>query len=144
MSQSFFVFPNMNPVAFSIGPVTLYWYGVMYLLGFLGALWLLNREVKLHRTSLTLDQVSDFLFIVFLGVILGGRIGYVLFYHFDYFLLDPLYLFRIYEGGMSFHGGLLGVICAIFYYSRRLKVSFLALSDLLAPTIPIGLAFFFK
>ncbi|MCW8998910.1 MAG: prolipoprotein diacylglyceryl transferase, partial [Kangiellaceae bacterium] len=95
-------FPNIDPVIFHIyGPISLNWYGLMYLLGFAGAWWMGTARAKQPGSPYTTEHVSDFLFYGFLGVVLGGRIGYVLFYHLDYFLADPVYLFKIAEGGMS-------------------------------------------
>ncbi len=139
MSDQFLQFPVIDPVIFSIGPVALRWYGTMYLIGFLAALFIANKAADKSRGVWTRDQVSDLLFYGFLGVILGGRIGYVLFYQFDYFLVDPLYLLKIWQGGMSFHGGLLGVILAIYIFSFKTNKSFLAVGDFVAPLVPIGL-----
>lgn len=134
-------FPNIDPVIFQIyGPIGLNWYGLMYLAGFAGAWYMGISRAKLPNAPFTPDQVSDFLFYAFLGVILGGRIGYVMFYHFDFFLVDPLYLFKIYDGGMSFHGGLLGVLTSFWFFSRKTKKSFAVISDYFAPMAPIGLA----
>lgn len=134
-------FPNFDPVILQIwGPIGLNWYGLTYLLGFIGAWFLGKSRSQLATNSFTSEQVSDFLFYAFLGVILGGRIGYVLFYHFDFFIADPLYLFKIHEGGMSFHGGLIGVILAGWYFSHKTKKSFFEIADFFAPMGPIGLA----
>lgn len=134
-------FPNIDPVILHIyGPIGLNWYGLMYLAGFAGAWYLGVSRAKLPNSPFNADQVSDFLFYAFLGVILGGRVGYVLFYHFDFFLDDPMYLFKIYEGGMSFHGGLLGVIFAGWYFSWKTKRSFSVIADYFTPMGPIGLA----
>jgi len=134
-------FPNIDPVIFRIyGPIALNWYGLTYLAGFAGAWWLGTRRSKLPNSPFTADQVSDFLFYAFLGVILGGRIGYVLFYQFDHFIADPVYLFKIYEGGMSFHGGLLGVLGSFWYFSWKTKKPFATVADYFAPMAPIGLA----
>ena len=130
-------FPTINAVIFEIGPLALRWYGVMYLIGFLAAFWLANR--RLSRTDWSKEQLSDLLFYGFMGVVLGGRIGYVLFYNFSVFLDNPLYLFRIWEGGMSFHGGCLGVIVATYWYAKRRGWSFLRVGDFIAPLVPIGL-----
>jgi len=139
MTDKFLQFPVIDPVIFSIGPVSLRWYGTMYLIGFLAAMFMANKAADRSNGSWTREQVSDLLFYGFLGVILGGRVGYVLFYQFDYFLSDPLYLFQIWQGGMSFHGGLLGVILAIFIFARKTKKNFLEVGDFVAPLVPIGL-----
>ncbi|MDO6840127.1 prolipoprotein diacylglyceryl transferase [Paraglaciecola chathamensis] len=137
MVSSYFTFPQIDPIIFSIGPLSLRWYGLMYLVGFAAAFWLAG--VRLSRTNWTKEQLSDLLFWGFLGVILGGRVGYVLFYQFELFLDDPLYLFKIWTGGMSFHGGLLGVITALWWFSRKAKCTFLQVGDFIAPLVPIGL-----
>ncbi len=130
-------FPQIDEVIIQLGPLALRWYGLMYLVGFVAAFWLANR--RLSRTDWTKDQLSDLLFWGFMGVVLGGRIGYVLFYNFGVFLDNPLYLFKIWEGGMSFHGGCLGVIFAAYFYSRKRQWSFLRVGDFIAPLVPIGL-----
>jgi phosphatidylglycerol:prolipoprotein diacylglycerol transferase len=139
MTDKFLQFPVIDPIIFSIGPVSLRWYGTMYLIGFLAAMFMANKAADRSNGSWTRDQVSDLLFYGFLGVILGGRVGYVLFYQFEYFLSDPLYLFQIWQGGMSFHGGLLGVVLAIFIFARKTKKNFLEVGDFVAPLVPIGL-----
>ena len=139
MTEQFLQFPVIDPIIFSIGPVALRWYGMMYLIGFLVAMFIANRAADKSAGEWTRDQVSDLLFYSFLGVILGGRIGYVLFYQWEYFLTDPLYLFQIWQGGMSFHGGLLGVITAVYIFSRKTNKSFLIVGDFVAPLVPVGL-----
>ena len=141
MVQEFIQFPQIDPIIFQIGPVALRWYGMMYLLGFLGALMLGNARADRPNSGWTREQVSDLLFYGFLGVILGGRIGYVLFYHFDYFLANPLYLFKVWEGGMSFHGGLIGVIIALVIFARSVNKKMLELGDFVSPLVPLGLGF---
>lgn len=136
-TQTHLSFPNIDPIIFEIGPVALRWYGVMYLIGFVAAYWLASR--RLSRTSWTKEELSDLLFYCFLGVIIGGRVGYVLFYAFSSFLENPLYLFKIWEGGMSFHGGCAGVIVAAWWYARVKSWAFLAVGDFIAPLVPIGL-----
>jgi len=139
MTTQFLQFPVIDPVIFSIGPVSLRWYGTMYLIGFLAAMFMANKAADRSNGLWTREQVSDLLFYSFLGVILGGRVGYVLFYQFEYFLTDPLYLLQIWQGGMSFHGGLLGVILAVFIFARKTQKSFLVVGDFVAPLVPIGL-----
>lgn len=133
---------NFDPVAFSLGPLDVHWYGIMYLLAFL-SFWLLANRMARGRawSGWSVQEVGDFLFYGMLGVIVGGRLGYVFFYSLDSFLQDPLFLFRIWEGGMSFHGGLLGVIVAMAWYGRRTKRSFWQVADFVAPLAPVGLAF---
>ncbi|MCW8831893.1 MAG: prolipoprotein diacylglyceryl transferase [Colwellia sp.] len=139
MTEQLLQFPIIDPIIFSIGPVALRWYGMMYLIGFLAAMFIANKAADKSQGVWSRDQVSDLLFYGFLGVILGGRVGYVLFYQFEYFLADPLYLFQIWQGGMSFHGGLLGVIIAVYIFARKSNKSFLAVGDFVAPLVPIGL-----
>jgi phosphatidylglycerol:prolipoprotein diacylglycerol transferase len=134
------VFPTIDPVAFSLGPLKVHWYGLMYLFGFVMA-WLLARwRVYHYKLDWTADQVSDLIFYAALGVILGGRIGYMLFYNTHQLLVSPWTLFKIWEGGMSFHGGLLGVAVALTVFSYRFNKPFLELGDFVAPLVPIGLA----
>jgi phosphatidylglycerol:prolipoprotein diacylglycerol transferase len=135
------VHPNIDPVAFSIGPVSVHWYGIMYLLAFATAWWLGLRLAKRPGSALKTKEVEDLIVYGALGVVLGGRIGYVVFYNFDTWMDDPLWLFRVWEGGMSFHGGLLGVILSTFIYCRRIGVSFYDLLDFVAVIVPPGLGF---
>ncbi len=139
MSQGYLEFPNIDPVLVSIGPLSIRWYGLMYLVGFAFALWLANRRADKPGSGWTREQVSDLLFAGFLGVVVGGRVGYVLFYNFDLFLQDPLYLFKVWTGGMSFHGGLLGVITAMFWYAKKNGRTFFGVADFIAPLVPFGL-----
>ncbi|MFM2486505.1 prolipoprotein diacylglyceryl transferase [Celerinatantimonas yamalensis] len=132
-------FPHINPIAFSLGPIEVHWYGLMYLVGFLFALFFANRHADKPDNDWTREQVSDLLFYCFLGVILGGRIGYVLFYQFPLFIAHPLYLFKIWDGGMSFHGGLIGVILAMLYFARKTQRRFFMVADMVAPLVPFGL-----
>ncbi|MEC4091122.1 MULTISPECIES: prolipoprotein diacylglyceryl transferase [Pseudoalteromonas] len=132
-------FPEIDPIIFSIGPLSVRWYGVMYLIGFAFAMWWANKEADKPNSGWTKDEVSDLLFYGMLGVILGGRIGYVFFYQFNLFLENPMYLLRIDQGGMSFHGGALGVIAGIFIFAWRFKKSPLAVGDFVVPMVPVGL-----
>ncbi|GAB58484.1 prolipoprotein diacylglyceryl transferase [Rheinheimera nanhaiensis] len=140
MSAAYITFPQIDPVIFSLGPVSLRWYGLMYLIAFALAWFLANRAAKKPGSGWTEQQVSDLLFVGFLGVILGGRLGYVLFYQFELFLAEPLYLVKIWTGGMSFHGGLLGVLLAMAWFAKRNNKAYLVLGDFVAPLIPLGLA----
>ena len=140
VTHSKYLFIAIDPVAFSVGPLQVHWYGITYLLAFLffwaGANWLVGNRSWWGWTS---QDVGDMLFYGMLGVVIGGRVGYVFFYSFDVFLQDPLYLFRITDGGMSFHGGLLGVITVMWWMARRHKRSFWEVADFVAPLVPIGL-----
>lgn len=133
--------PNIDPVAFSIGPISVHWYGIMYLCAFATAWWIALRRAKRPDIPLESKQVEDLIVYGALGVVLGGRVGYVMFYNFDTWLQDPLWLFRIWEGGMSFHGGLLGVVVSTLLYCRRIGVSFYDLMDFVAVMVPPGLGF---
>ncbi|QIW16715.1 prolipoprotein diacylglyceryl transferase [Pasteurellaceae bacterium RH1A] len=137
--QEYFIFPQIDPIVFQIGPIALRWYGLMYLLGFGFAYWLGVKRAKASNGLWTTEQVDQLLYNGFFGVVLGGRIGDVFFYNLDKVLADPLYLFRIWEGGMSFHGGLIGVIVAMLWTSYRQRKSFWQTADFVAPLIPFGL-----
>ncbi|AGH82180.1 prolipoprotein diacylglyceryl transferase [Psychromonas sp. CNPT3] len=139
MSASTFVLPTIDPIAISIGPLDIRWYGLMYLVGFVFAFWMANKQCDRSNGLWTREQASDLLFYGFMGVILGGRVGYVLFYQFPRFIDDPLYLFKIWQGGMSFHGGVLGVMFAIIYYALKNKRAILSVGDFIVPLLPVGL-----
>ena len=139
MNSGYLHFPEFDPVIFSLGPVSLHWYGLMYLVGFVFAMWLATRRANRPGSGWTKNEVENLLYAGFLGVFLGGRIGYVLFYNLPVFLADPLYLFRVWDGGMSFHGGLIGVILVMIIFARRTKRTFFQVSDFIAPLIPFGL-----
>lgn len=133
---------QIDPIAFSLGPVAVHWYGIMYLLGFGAAWWLGNRRIAAGRLpGVNADAFSDLLFYAMIGVVLGGRIGYMLFYTPDAFLANPALLFRVWEGGMSFHGGLIGVLIASLWWSRKHKLHFFDTVDFVAPLVPLGLGF---
>lgn len=132
-------YPNLDPVAVSIGPIAVHWYGIMYLVGFVGGWWLARIRAARAGSGWTPQQIDDLLFYIVLGVVLGGRLGYVLFYGFSGLLANPLSLFRIWEGGMSFHGGLIGVLLAMWLFGRRYGRRFFELTDFIAPLIPVGL-----
>lgn len=133
-------FPNIDPIALQIGPVAIHWYGLMYLAGFALA-WLLGRwRIHHHPCGLTLRDLEDIIFYGVLGVVLGGRLGYILFYKFGDYLGNPLSILYVWEGGMSFHGGLLGVTVAMLLYGRKRGLPLLLIGDFIAPLIPLGLA----
>ena len=134
-------YPAIDPVAVSFGPVRLHWYGVMYIAAFLAA-WLLGRcRAARPGSGWTADQVDDLATWAMLGVVLGARLGYILFYDLDTYLADPLEVFRVWNGGMSFHGGLVGVLSAALWWSLRHKKRFLDVTDFVAPLVPPGLFF---
>ena len=132
-------FPNIDPVALSLGPVKIHWYGLMYLIAFVAGWWLARLRARQPGSGWNEDEVADVVFYIALGVILGGRIGSILFYNFSAFTEDPLMLLRIWEGGMSFHGGFIGVVIAFFLYARNTNRSFFQVADFLAPMFPLGL-----
>lgn len=133
-------YPNIDPIALSLGPVKIHWYGIMYLVAFGAAWWLGNRRAKQPGSDWNAEQISDVVFYGAMGTVLGGRIGYTLFYGFSHFLSDPLSIFRIWEGGMSFHGGLLGVLVAMWLFGRKTHKGFFEITDFVAPLVPFGIA----
>jgi phosphatidylglycerol:prolipoprotein diacylglycerol transferase len=138
------IHPEFDPVALQLGPLAIRWYGLMYLLAF-AAFYLLGRwrVTRTHHgpmTGLKPSDVEDLLFHGVLGVVLGGRLGYVLFYKPAYYLQHPLEVFAVWQGGMAFHGGLVGVLVACAWFARRRGLPFLVLMDFVAPLVPIGLA----
>lgn len=130
--------PDIDPVAIELGPLQVRWYGLMYLVGFALAWWLLRRHARRRSLDWGHAQIDDLVFWGAVGAIAGGRIGYLLFYQFDAWLRDPLLLVRVWEGGMSFHGGLLGVIAAMAWFARRRGRSLFAVTDFIAPVVPLG------
>lgn len=132
--------PGFDPVAIHLGPLAIRWYGLMYLLGFLLFVVLARYRIKRDPGSgWNFKQIDDLLFYGVLGVILGGRLGYVLFYKFSDYLHDPIKIFHVWEGGMSFHGGFLGVIIVVWLFARKTGRSWLDVTDFVAPLIPLGL-----
>lgn len=134
------IHPQFDPVAITLGPLRFHWYGLMYLLGFVLFLILGRRRVAQGLAPITALQVDQFLFYGALGVVIGGRLGYVLFYKPHYYLAHPVEALKLGQGGMSFHGGFLGVIVAGWLFAHRHKVSFPKLFDFVVPLVPLGLA----
>ena len=136
------VHPQFDPIALQLGPLAIHWYGLMYLAGFMAFLWLGRKRIAaLNDPRINSKLLDDLLFYGVLGVILGGRLGYVLFYKAAYYLAHPLEIFAIWQGGMSFHGGFLGVIIAMALVARSRKLPWLFITDFIAPLVPPGLAF---
>jgi phosphatidylglycerol:prolipoprotein diacylglycerol transferase len=133
-------YPNINPVLIAFGPFQIRWYGIMYLLGFVFSYGIVRHELTRQKVvNLTKDQLLDLYFFLILGLILGARLGYVLFYNFKEYLQHPLEVVAVWHGGMSFHGGLAGVVLSGWLFCRRNKIPIFALGDLLVLTAPIGL-----
>ena len=129
--------PEIDPIAIQIGPFAIRWYGITWLAAFSSIYYLINKFQK----DIDVNQTSDLMFYSLLGAILGGRVGYILFYSFDQFLANPLSIFAIWEGGLSFHGGLLGVLVSCYWLSKKWKMGFFWLMDRVAPYVPPGLGF---
>jgi phosphatidylglycerol:prolipoprotein diacylglycerol transferase len=137
------VHPQFSPVALQLGPVAIHWYGLTYLVAFGLFLWLATLRVRQPHWAAagwTRKDVEDLLFYGVLGVVIGGRLGYVLFYKPAYYAANPLEIFAVWKGGMAFHGGLLGVIAAMALFTRLRGRPFLQVTDLIAPCVPTGLA----
>lgn len=135
-------FPNIDPIALSIGPVLIRWYSLAYLAGFLGGWWYAKKLVaKDPKGPLTQSHIDDFIMWIIFGVILGGRLGYVLFYNLSYFIEHPMEIFHVWQGGMSFHGGLLGVVTVVIAFALKNKIPMLRLGDIAACAAPIGIFF---
>jgi phosphatidylglycerol:prolipoprotein diacylglycerol transferase len=134
-------YPNISPIIVQIGPLALRWYGLMYLIGLTSAYFFIRNRVTNKRLPMTADHVYDMIVFGALGVFLGGRLGYVLFYNLSYYLQNPLKIVAVWEGGMSFHGGLIGVLAALILFSYRRGIPFITIADLAAAATPIGLGF---
>ena len=132
-------YPHINPVLLKIGPVKIHWYGVMYLVGFV-IIWLLaSLKVKKSKGLWTYDQLSDLIFYGIIGVLLGGRLGYIFFYNFSDYISNPFEMIKVWDGGMSFHGGLIGVIIAFIIFAKKNKKNLFQVGDFIVPFVPIGL-----
>lgn len=134
-------YPEIDPIIFSVGIVKVRWYGLMYVIGFLLAWWLGGKRAKQPWSIIKPNQVDDLIFYAMLGVIVGGRLGYCFVYGWAQLISDPLYIFKITEGGMSFHGGLVGVMVAMWYFGRRIGHKMFEVTDFAVPLIPLGLGF---
>jgi phosphatidylglycerol:prolipoprotein diacylglycerol transferase len=138
------IYPQFDPVAVKLGPLAIHWYGLMYLVAFLQFWWLGKRRIQTHpqlkQAGWTVEQLDDLLFYGVLGVVLGGRLGQVLFYEPGYYFANPLEILALWKGGMSFHGGFLGVLLAMGLYARKIGRTWLDITDFIAPLVPLGLA----
>ena len=133
-------YPQIDPVAFSIGPLSVHWYGLTYLIG-IGAVWALAHwRASKADAIFTREQVSDLIFYSAIGVIVGGRLGYGVFYAPGQWLADPLWIFKLQQGGMAFHGGMLGVLAAFWYFARKTGQRYFTVADFIVPMIPLALA----
>jgi len=132
-------YPNIDPVFLRIGPLQLRWYGLMYMLSFIIGYFVLKRYSKHRKLDLSSEDLYDLLFYLILGVMVGGRLGYVLFYDLGTYLNDPVSILAIWQGGMSFHGGFLGVVAAAWWITRRRGWDFWEIADLVSAVVPIGL-----
>lgn len=133
--------PTIDPVFLRLGPLEFRWYGLMYILGFLAAFLIIKAQAKKRALQLSSETISDIVFIIALGIVLGGRAGYILFYNLSWYLSHPLKVFAVWEGGMSFHGGMIGGILAALYVFRKNNLDFWQMIDIVSLTAPIGLGF---
>jgi phosphatidylglycerol---prolipoprotein diacylglyceryl transferase len=133
------VFPYIDPIAVSLGPIHIYWYALAYVFGILFGSFYAKKIADKFKLSITPKQLDDFTSYAILGIVIGGRIGYVLFYNPVKYLTHPIEILKVYEGGMSFHGGMAGALVALYIYCKHYKISFLAFTDILAVIAPIGL-----
>ncbi len=134
------IHPNFDPIAISLGPVAVRWYGLMYLVAFAAFFFLGRLRTRQEWRGVSHQVIDDLLFFGVLGVVLGGRLGYVLFYKFDHYISHPAEIFAVWQGGMAFHGGFLGVLAAVWWVARKHAMPFWKLTDFLAPLVPLGLA----
>lgn len=132
-------YPNIDPVALSLGSIKIHWYGIMYLVAFASAWWLGRLRANRPDSGWKPEQLEDVIFYGALGVVLGARLGYIFFYNFAAFAENPLIMFKVWEGGMSFHGGALGVLFAMWLYARKTKRGYFEVTDFIVPLVPLGL-----
>lgn len=138
-NNKMFIYPNINPVALGVGPLKIHWYGVMYLLGFIFAWLVAKYRTQKLNLPWSQEQISDLIFYAALGLIIGGRCGYMFFYAWSDLVNNPVNLFKIWQGGMSFHGGLIGGFLALALFAKQQHKSFLEITDFTAPMVPLGL-----
>ena len=135
------IYHDIDPIAVALGPVKIHWYGLMYVLALGSAWWLSVWRARRLGGAIKAEHIEDLVFYSALGIVIGGRLGYVFFYGFQSFLDDPLWLFKVWQGGMAFHGGLIGVLLAMYFYARKTGISTYDWWDFIAPVVPLGLAF---
>ncbi len=133
-------YPKIDPVVFELGPVAVHWYGLTYLIGFVAAWYLAARRADKPDSGWNRDQVGDLIFYGAIGVIVGGRLGYGIFYGLDQWSQDWLWIVKLQQGGMSFHGGMLGVLTAFWYFARKTGKTYFDVADFIVPMVPLGLA----
>jgi len=133
-------YPQINPIAFQLGPFKVYWYGIMYVIGFAMAWVLALFRARKPNVNWNKTQVGDLIFYAAIGLVVGARLGYMLFYDFTNFISNPLIIFKTWQGGMSFHGGAIGVIIAMLFFARKYHKKFFEITDFLVPLAPLGLA----
>ena len=141
MTESLFTFPAIDPVAIALGPVQIRWYALAYVVGLIGGWWVMRRQIRASQSVLDNKQLDGLLNACLIGILVGGRLGYVLFYNPAAYLAEPLDILKVWEGGMSFHGGLGGVILAILWCARSHRLRALAIGDEVALVAPLGLFF---
>jgi len=134
-------YPHIDPEMFRIGPFAVRWYGMMYVFGFASSYFLVLYQLRKKAIGITRAQIDDIYFYLVLGLLVGARLGYVLFYNFSFYLDHPLEVFVLWHGGMSFHGGAIGTFVLGYWAMHRRHISFLKAADLITPTIPLGLLF---
>ena len=132
-------FPQIDPILFEIGPFALRWYSLAYIGGLFFGWWFIRRATRMPGAPMSETHIDDFFFLAAMGVIFGGRVGYVLFYNLPYYIDNPLAALKLWDGGMSFHGGLVGVCLAVIYFSRKYKLDLMRVADIVAVVSPIGL-----
>ena len=132
-------YPSINPTLVKLGPLQIRWYGIMYILGFMASYFLVRYQIRKKGLDIDINIVNDLFFFLIIGLIIGARLGYVILYNLPFYLSHPLRIFALWEGGMSFHGGLIGIILSVIIYVRKHRFNFFEFADLIIVTAPIGL-----
>ncbi|CAL4324320.1 Phosphatidylglycerol--prolipoprotein diacylglyceryl transferase [Buchnera aphidicola (Eriosoma lanigerum)] len=139
MNKYSILLPNFNPIAYSCEMFSIHWYGLLYLIGFYFSIWYGKNFAKKTKQKWLKKEIINITYISFVSIIIGGRLGYIIFYNFPYYSKNILSCFKIWEGGMSFHGGLIGIIVMILIYSKKNKKKFLEITDFIVPLVPFSL-----